>query len=181
MRLPTLLDLASPPLRLALLLLAAGAVSTAAQTASDSAFAGVQRRGAGVMGVDQVASQHIFEDLPDGGRILYRMRDTLDTAGIRVIRDHLRTIEARFARGDFTAPRTVHDTVVPGTPVMARLRDRIRYRMTEHPAGGELRLTTTDPEALAAIRAFLAFQRSDHRAAGHEGPDHGAMDHSGHH
>jgi hypothetical protein len=38
-----------------------------------------------------------------------------------------------------------------------------------------VRITTTDPAALAAVHEFLAFQRADHRAAGHEG-----MTHAGH-
>jgi TusA-related sulfurtransferase len=32
------------------------------------------------------------------------------------------------------------------------------------PRGGELRITTTDPAAVAAVAAFLAFQRMDHRS-----------------
>lgn len=139
---------------------------------TDSAFAEVQRRGAAVMGVDQDASEHIFEDLADGGRIVYRMKDPADTAGAAVIRAHLAQIAGSFAAGVFSDPAAVHAQEVPGTAEMARLRDRIAYRMTEQPRGGELRITTADPAALAAIHQFLAFQRSDHRAAGHEGMDH---------
>jgi hypothetical protein len=36
----------------------------------DSVFAAVQERGAEVMGVDQYTSAHVFEPLPDGGRIV---------------------------------------------------------------------------------------------------------------
>ncbi len=38
----------------------------------DSAFAGVQARGAVGMGVDQYTSVHTFESRPDGGRITFR-------------------------------------------------------------------------------------------------------------
>ena len=47
---------------------------------------------------------------------------------------------------------------------MARKKDVIRYRYRPLPQGGEVRITTDDPEALRAVREFLAFQRSDHRA-----------------
>ena len=38
--------------------------------ANDSAFAALQQRGKTAMGVDQYASRHQFEALPDGGRIV---------------------------------------------------------------------------------------------------------------
>ena len=135
--------------------------------AADSGFAAVQRRGATVMGVDQSTSRHVFETLADGGRIVL-MRDPKDTAGAAQIRAHLREIASQFAKGDFTNPMLVHDQAVPGTKVMAERRSRIRYTMRERVGGGEVRITTADAAARKAIRDFLSFQRSDHRAPGHE-------------
>jgi hypothetical protein len=80
----------------------------------------------------------------------------------------MRVIEAAFRRGDFSLPGQVHDQEVPGTRVMRERRDAITYTASDRPRGAELRIATNDPDALAAIRQFLAFQRSDHRAAGHE-------------
>ncbi len=157
---------------LALLSATACTRQQATRTSSDSAFAEVQSRGAVVMGVDQAASRHIFEDLPDGGRIVFTMVDSTDTAGAATIRAHLRSVADSFAAGVFTDPALVHATEVPGTATMSRLKDRISYVFSERPAGGELRLVTADPEALSAIKEFLAFQRMDHRAAGHEGGEH---------
>ena len=140
---------------------------------TDSAFAAVQDRGAAVMGVDQYTSAHVFEDLPDGGRIVLQRNDATDSASIAVIRGHMRTIAAAFARGDFQAPGLVHARQVPGTDVMQRRRSAIAYAVLERPRGAELRITTNDAEALRAVHTFLAFQRSDHRAAGHEAHSHG--------
>ena len=134
---------------------------------SDSAFAAVQSRGAAVMGVDQYTSAHVFEDLPDGGRIVLERKDATDSAGVATIRAHMRTIADAFGRGDFTAPGMVHMTKVPGTDVMAAKRDAISYSVADRPAGAEVRLTSTDSAAVRAIHEFLAFQRMDHRAAGH--------------
>lgn len=153
---------------------------TAAQS-TDSAFAGVQHRGATVMGVDQYASRHVFEDLPDGGRIVLVMRDTSDTIGAATIRAHLRGIAEQFARGVFTDPAAVHAMAVPGAAVMAERRVHLSYQVRGRAGGGELRITTSDPQALLAIREFLAFQRMDHRAPGTDTlPDHGTHDHSTH-
>ena len=129
---------------------------------ADSAFAALQRRGASAMGVDQYTSAHQFESLADGGRIeLQRMVD--DPAGVAAIRAHLRDIAAAFAGGDFSIPGFVHLQTVPGTGVMRAKRAAIAYAVHELPRGGEVRITTRDPDALAAVHEFLAFQRSDHR------------------
>ena len=133
----------------------------------DTGFAGVQKRGAAAMGVDQYTSHHVFEDLPDGGRIVL-VRDPGDSVGTKTIRAHLREIAGQFANGDFTSPMLVHDQLVPGTRVMAARRARIRYTMRDRTGGGEVRITTSDATARKAVREFLAFQRSEHHAPAHE-------------
>ncbi|HEX5971973.1 MAG TPA: hypothetical protein VFY85_08615 [Gemmatimonadaceae bacterium] len=145
------------------------AMHAAHGAASDSAFAGVQSRGEGVMGVNQYTSQHVFETLPDGGRIILERPSEGDTAAIRTIRAHMHEIAGAFARGDFSAPGLVHAQQVPGTTVMAARAATLHYEAADRPRGAEVRITTHDPAALAAVHEFLAFQRADHRAAGHEG------------
>ena len=119
------------------------------------------------MGVNQYTSEHRFDDLADGGRIELQ-RDSSDTAGVRVIREHLQEVSASFADGDFTTPAFVHAGEVPGTKVMRERRAAIRYQFRPLPGGGEIRIVSSDPEAVDAIHRFLAFQRQDHRAAGTE-------------
>jgi hypothetical protein len=130
---------------------------------ADSAFAAVQARGKLVMGVDQYTSTHHFETLADGGRIELQ-RNVDDSVGVATIRSHLQAVAKAFASGDFSAPAAVHMQTVPGASVMAARRSRIRYTFSPLPRGGQLRITTTDPEAVAAVGQFLAFQRTDHRA-----------------
>jgi hypothetical protein len=128
----------------------------------------MQERGRMVMGVDQYTSAHVFEDLPDGGRIVLDREPMADTSGVATIRLHMRDIAASFRAGDFTKPFQVHAQVVPGTIVMSAHRAAITYEVIDRPRGGEVRLRSADPVAIAAIHDFLAFQRSGHHAAGHE-------------
>ena len=128
----------------------------------------MQERGAHVMGVDQYTSAHVFEDLPDGGRVVLDRDDPSDTAGIKAIRAHMRDIEAAFRAGDFTKPFAVHAQQVPGTDVMAARKAAITYEATDRPRGGEVRIRSSDPIAVQAIHEFLEFQRQQHHAAGHE-------------
>jgi len=128
----------------------------------------MQSRGAHVMGVDQYTSAHVFEHLPDGGRVVLERDDAVDTVAIATIRAHLRDIEAAFRAGDFTKPFEVHAQTVAGTGVMAARRSAITYDEIDRPRGGEVRIKSGDPGAVAAIHEFLAFQRQQHHAAGHE-------------
>jgi len=131
-------------------------------------FAEVQRRGAGVMGVDQYSSAHVFEDLPTGGRVVLDRDDPSDSTGIAKIREHMRAIADAFRAGDFSKPFAVHAETVPGTAVMAAHRANIIYSARDRDRGAEVDIQTADSAAVTAIHEFLAFQRQDHRAAAHE-------------
>ena len=129
----------------------------------DTSFAALQARGKMAMGVDQYASAHRFDVLPDGGRIALEMKDG-DSLAVAQIRAHMKLIEHAFQAGDFSTPEFVHARAMPGTDIMSRNKALIRYTYADLPRGGEVRITTTDPESLAAIREFLVAQRADHRA-----------------
>jgi hypothetical protein len=81
----------------------------------------------------------------------------------------MRQIASSFGAGDFRLPGFVHAREVPGTEVMAARRAEITYTVEELPRGGAVRIRGSTPAAVAAIHAFLAFQRQDHRAAGSHG------------
>ena len=134
---------------------------------ADSSFAVLQQRGQAVMGVNQYTSQHVFEPLPDGGRIVLQRKED-DSAATETIRAHMRTIATAFSNGNFTLPGFVHAmSDVPGTGAMKKLRADITYSPRDLPRGGEVVISTRNPEAVKAIHDFLAFQRMDHRAPMH--------------
>jgi hypothetical protein len=84
---------------------------------------------------------------------------------VRTIRDHMRMLAASMTTGDFSMSAIVHAMEVPGAKTMAARGTAIAYRYEELPGGGAVRISVSnDPTALAAVREFLLFQRSDHRA-----------------
>ena len=134
---------------------------------NDAKFAALQQRGETAMGVDQYTSQHVFEPLPTGGRIVLQRKES-DSTGEATIRAHMRTIASAFATGNFSLPGFVHAmSEVPGTDTMKRLKAEITYTAHDLPRGGEVVIATKNPEAVTAIHEFLAFQRMDHRAGMH--------------
>jgi hypothetical protein len=158
----------SPVVYLAMAMTACGPGASPKPTvaAGDSAFAGVQARGGVAMGVNQYTSRHVFEPLPDGGRIALQ-REAADSEGTAQIRRHMHEIAGRFAAGDFALPGFVHARVVPGTGVMAARRAAIAYAVDTLPRGAALRIRSADSTAVRAIHEFLAFQRQDHHAGAH--------------
>jgi hypothetical protein len=117
-----------------------------------------------VMGFDQERTTHHFFLYADGGAIDVTVTEPTDTKNRDAIRGHLPHIAAMFGDGDFEAPMLVHSTNnVPGTSAMAAKKAAIRYRYVETPKGGRVEIQTTDPEALAAVHAFLRFQITDHK------------------
>ena len=117
-----------------------------------------------VMGFDQLATTHHFRLYEDGGAIEVTVNDPGDVKDRDAIRAHLPHIAMMFGSGNFEAPMLVHDSShVPGTAVMAERRDRIRYTLVETANGGRVEIVTTDPQALAAVHAFLTYQVAEHK------------------
>jgi len=57
----------------------------------------------------------------------------------------------------------VHETDVPGTKELAKLKDKVVYTYADTDRGGRVDITTSDPPAIAALYKFLRFQISDHK------------------
>jgi hypothetical protein len=120
-------------------------------------------RGAMVMGFDQTKTTHHFHLYEDGGSIEVTVNDSKDATNLEAIRSHLPHIRQMFAGANFDAPMEVHAQDVPGTSVLAALKDRISYRYVELPKGGRVDVVTADAAAIKAVHAFLKFQILDHR------------------
>lgn len=120
-------------------------------------------RGSQAMGFDQDKTTHHFYLYKDGGAIDVTVKDAADKTNLDAIRSHLPHIAMMFGEGNFDTPMLVHDTKVPGTAEMAKLKDHLTYKYVEEPKGGRVNITTTDAAALKAVHAFLKFQISDHK------------------
>lgn len=124
---------------------------------------GVDHRGDHAMGFSHQASGHSFALYRDGGLISANAKSASDVKTRDQIRAHMKEIATKFADGDFSAPRHIHDQLPPGAETMKSLRGQIQYRYKELPDGAGLRITTTDAKALAAVHSFLRFQIGEHR------------------
>jgi hypothetical protein len=116
------------------------------------------------MGFDQDKIDHRFRSSASGGTIEVEAKDARDAATVGQIRAHLQEIAKAFAAGDFSKPLLTHGEQPPGVPVLQQRKIDIRYAYEERPAGGLVRITTANGEALDAVHAFLDYQTREHRA-----------------
>jgi hypothetical protein len=113
-------------------------------------------------GVHHEHAEHHFLINPDGGTIRLEARDAADTKSRDRIREHLQAITKAFAAENFAIPTRIHDEVPPGVEAMKKMKAAITYTFAPTDKGGEVRITTKDADALAAIHAFMRFQVEDH-------------------
>lgn len=120
-------------------------------------------RGDQAMGFSHENSTHHFRLYKDGGTIEVTANEASDTATRDAIRQHLQHIAKMFSAGDFDVPAFIHGENPPGTAVMKSYASQIAYRYKEIERGARVRITTTKPETLQAVHAFLQYQISDHQ------------------
>jgi hypothetical protein len=130
---------------------------------SESVHEQVDERGDQTMGFSHEKTTHHFRLLADGGAIEVAANEPADATSRDQVRTHLAHIAKLFAEGNFAIPMLVHARTPPGSELMQQLRGQIKYGYEEMPAGGRVRITTTNPKALAAVHKFLRFQIEDHR------------------
>ncbi|MGB6667128.1 MAG: hypothetical protein WA829_16495 [Candidatus Acidiferrum sp.] len=132
-------------------------------TSQDGHHQGVVDRGDHVMGFSHDKAAHHFILYPDGGAINVQANTAGDTATRDEIRMHFGHIAKMFVAGDFSAPMLIHSQNPPGSETMKKLRDAIQYKLEDTGRGSRIRITSKNPDAVAAIHQFLRFQIKDHQ------------------
>ena len=123
----------------------------------------VMKNGEKEMGFSQTATTHHFIIMKDGGAIRVVTNDPNDTVNRDKIRSHLKMIADQFKNGIFTTPFAIHGQVPPGVPEMDKLKADITYSYAETETGAEVRIATSNRDALNAIHDFLKFQITEHK------------------
>lgn len=142
---------------------AAAAPDAHAAHGTDAALDQVDARGDLVMGFAHSAATHRFRLSAAGGAIELLVVDPADAATLGQVRAHLKKVAADFGAGDFAMPLAIHGRQPTGLETMRAKGAAIRYRYRETEPGARVELASDDPEAVAAIHAFLRFQIVEHR------------------
>ena len=127
----------------------------------------VAARGSQVMPFDLAKTTHVFTDRDDGGVQTVTADDPGDATQVGLIRTHLREEEAKFTKGDFGDPTTIHGSAMPGLKELQAAGDRVQVRYEETADGARLWYSTADPSLVDALHAWFKAQSSDHRSEHH--------------
>ena len=148
--------------------------ATAVEPATPSRLDDVAKRGAQVMPFDLDKTVHVFTETPTGGVQRVVAKDPGDSEQIRLIREHLSHIAARFAQGDFSGPETIHGANMPALTTLKARFSEIRFVYRERPDGAQIHYSADDPSLVNAVHSYFSAQLRDHsrHAAGGHPTDH---------
>jgi hypothetical protein len=129
----------------------------------------IAQRGAQVMPFDLDQTLHMFQSLDDGGRQTVTAKDPTNSQQIALIQGHLKEEAAKFQRGDFSDPATIHGADMPGLATLRTGARHIDVHYTPLPHGAQIQYTTKDPALIAALHQWFTAQLADHghHAVGH--------------
>ncbi|GIH81095.1 hypothetical protein [Planobispora longispora] len=122
----------------------------------------VAAKGRTVMPFDLDRTTHRFTKAGDGGVQTVTADDPADASQVRLIREHLTEEAARFGRGDFGDPASIHGERMPGLRELSAGYRRIAVSYEELADGAGLTYTTSDPALVTALHAWFDAQVSDH-------------------
>jgi hypothetical protein len=124
----------------------------------------VHQMGASVMPFALEKTTHVFEMTDSGGIQDVVAKEAVDTATIRLIRQHLMHEAEFFRRGDFRDPMSLHGAQMPGVQELAAGSDRVRIEYQTLPDGARITFITEDLALLTAVHRWFGAQLSDHAA-----------------
>ena len=129
----------------------------------DTHLDSVNARGDRAMGFSHEKTTHHFRLTADGGAIEVVANDSKDTASLEQIRAHLSHIAKMFKEGDFSLPMFTHGEAPDGVSTMMRLNADIHYSFERVERGGQVRIVSSNADAIDAIHEFLRYQIRDHQ------------------
>ena len=123
----------------------------------------VAGRGKDVMPFDLSATLHVFTKTADGGVQKVVARPGADAQQVRLVREHLKDIEAQFRAGDFSGPAHIHGTDMPGLAQLSSAgAGQVRVGYRDVPGGAELVFASEDPKLVEELHRWFDAQVADH-------------------
>lgn len=117
-----------------------------------------------VMPFDMTKTMHVFAMTESGGIERVIVKDKRDGDQVMLIRQHLRKEAARFEKGDYSDPASLHGASMPGLRELQAGVKRVAVSYSDVPDGGQITFSTTDLHLLTAIHRWFGAQLSEHGA-----------------
>jgi len=122
----------------------------------------VAAKGATVMPFDLTRTTHTFDKVATGGVQTVTANDPSDITQLELIRGHLREEAAKFSRGDFSDPATIHGHDMPGLAELREGAARVDVQYKDLDNGARLTYATTEEPLIRGIHSWFDAQTTDH-------------------
>lgn len=122
----------------------------------------VAQRGEDVMPFDLDLTTHVFTPSDSGGFQDVVADDPNDQKQIKLIREHLTEEAAKFARGDFSDPASIHGDDMPGLKTLQASYRNVQVNYSELVDGARITYTVSEPKVVKALHDWFEAQMSDH-------------------
>lgn len=156
-----------------LALAALTSIPLAAHSQNATRQAEVAKRGPDVMPFSLKATTHFFTKTNDGGTQRVVTKDVSGAVQTRLVREHLRGIQAQFQKGDFSGPSHIHGQDMPGlAQLKAAQPGQISFTYQDVAGGAGLTYRTSNDDLVKALHSWFNAQLSDHGADAMEGHQH---------
>jgi hypothetical protein len=104
---------------------------------------------------------HMF--LPDSiGGVVEVVVHNMNDHQIALVRSHLLSEAAKFAKGDYSDPAYIHGQTMPGLNQLESGAAKVSVRYFETPTGAAVTFASADQSMVTAIHQWLAAQQHDH-------------------
>jgi hypothetical protein len=88
--------------------------------------------------------------------------DPHDQTSIEQVRRHLQHVAKMFAAGDSSIPKAVHAELPSGAARMKSMASELHYEYKTVDGGAQVRISSEDTKAVAAVHEFLRYQIREH-------------------
>ena len=116
------------------------------------------------MPFDLGRTTHVFQMTQTGGILRVVVKDPKDTKQIELVRQHLQDEAARFQKGDFSDPATLHGQNMPGIRELAADPSHFNVKYTTLRNGAQIAFSSRDMRVITAIHRWFGAQLSEHGA-----------------
>lgn len=146
----------------ALSVVAAGTYVFIDQRAATERQAEIESRSRQVMPFDLERTTHRFTKSTSGGVQTVTADNPDDAKQVTLIREHLTEEVARFGKGDFGDPASIHGGEMPGLQQLQQGHGDIGIRYAEVPSGAQITYSTANASLITALHAWFDAQVTDH-------------------
>lgn len=122
----------------------------------------IHMRGHLVMPFNMNKVTHYFIDTKTGGILKIKVKNSIDTIQIKLIREHLKKEYGLFSKADFKDPKTLHGNNMPGLKVLTNSKGKYKVEYKELFDGAQLTFSSKNSRVIKALHTWFAAQLRDH-------------------